>query len=167
MGPPGGAGSYGQPSPGPGPYGAPGHHQAFGQNQAPSPPTGSPPRADRVGWASLTDTTSPPHGQYGHPPGPPGSYGPPPALPSMGPGPRGWAGTAAPPLAQQWAVPQRLVGPDPSTGTKGELWNGRLQVWHWKRWCAFETNHLMPWVYQVRPLKPRMILKWLACPMRS
>lgn len=104
---------------GPGPYGQHQNLGPYGQPGPPSPygpgPTGAP--SPYGGSFPGEGSTYP--GMYGQGPGAPnaglGYPGGPPPAPGVAPGGVG-------PPASPWAVPGRLVGPDPSTGTKGELW---------------------------------------------
>jgi hypothetical protein len=70
---------------------------------------------------------------YGGPPGATGAYDTPHGPPGAG----AYGGAHTPgPTSSPWGVPQRLVGSDPSTGTKSELWGVKanedlsmLQAW--------------------------------------
>jgi hypothetical protein len=102
-GPPPRSNPYGQPRFGNGPYGTPTgglhHPQGVWPQPPPDTPSGSP---------------HAPSGPYGG--------GRPPQPPSH-PGSGGFFNAGGPTGAQaSWNPPQRLVGPDPSTGKKGELW---------------------------------------------
>jgi hypothetical protein len=115
---------------GPGPYGQYQHPGPYSQAGAPSSYGPAPVGTPSPYGAPFPREGPAQQGMYGQAPGGPytgsGFHGGP------SPSPGGAHGSPG----SQWAVPGRLVGPDPSTGTKGELWGVKagedfsmLQAW--------------------------------------
>jgi hypothetical protein len=120
--------------PAPGPYGhtPTGYASPYGASPGPPSPYGTQvPPAHPQAYAAPQRAPPSPYGpHYGQSPGNQGmgqTFAPPPGSGSL-PNP------GAPP--HTWTLPQRLVGPDPSIGKKGELWTAKagedlsmLQAW--------------------------------------
>jgi hypothetical protein len=107
----GGTGSNGIPSPSHFPH-SPGYGTPSSQGMNHGPPPGTP----HGGY-----TTGVPGNSYGAtPPGP--GFGAPQGTPVTPGGAYGGTHTTPGTTGGPWTMPQRLVGADPSSGTKGDLW---------------------------------------------